>query len=144
MQFTKENAAKVMAGTKTQTRRIVKEGEYFFTFGNVKTVMQPRLFWNSQYATGVVKWEEGRTYAVCPGRGKPAIGRIRLLSIRKEKLQDISEADALAELGYGLSYNPSDELPIRDFAYLWDSINPKGKRWANNPDVWALTFEVVK
>lgn len=153
MQFTKENADKVMAGTKTQTRRLVKSNDDGWIYdlaldGSVSSysavIRDAGWLWSANAPKRIRKWVIGRIYSVQPGRGKPTIGRIRLLSIRKEKLQDISEEDALAELGYGLSYNPNDEFPIRDFSYLWDSINPKGKRWADNPDVWALTFEVVK
>ena len=42
-------------------------------------------------------YEVGRTYAVQPGRGKHALGRIRLRAIRREPAQDISEGDARAE-----------------------------------------------
>jgi hypothetical protein len=43
------------------------------------------------------RWVIGKTYAVQPGRGKKQIVRIRILNIRQEHLQDITEADAIAE-----------------------------------------------
>lgn len=152
MQFTKDNAEKVMAGTKTQTRRIIKVGERLFIYGRftsqeMATVLvdkayqkstSTRMSWESH-----IKWQVGRTYAVCPGRGKPAIGRVKLTAIRKEKLQDISLYDCAAELGETMYDELADTFLRFAYTELWDSINPKGKRWADNPDVWALTFEVV-
>lgn len=69
MQFTPENAAKVMAGTKTQTRRRTDQQLY----------------------------EVGRVYAVCPGRGKPAIGHVFILRLWNERVGDITLADVKAE-----------------------------------------------
>jgi len=54
-----------------------------------------------------------------------------VLSVRAQKLQDITEAEALAE-GVG----------PREFPDLWDSINLKrGYGYNSNPWVWAVTFE---
>jgi hypothetical protein len=76
--------------------------------------------------------------------------RIRLLSIRRERVQDISEEDARAEGVHTSSVlldylsNPVD-LYVPTYARLWDCINTrKGTRWADSPWVWALSFEVVK
>ena len=58
----------IIAGTKTQTRRIVKPGESLWT-----DYLTPR----GGYAPAVVaqrlKWQVGRDYAVSPGRGKPGV-----------------------------------------------------------------------
>lgn len=93
------------------------------------------------------QWEVGRTYAVQPGHGKPAVARIRITGIRQERLRDISEEDVLAE-GCGLvrwSGEPQEGWPATaGFAEAWDRINTrKGTRWADNPLVWVLDFEVV-
>lgn len=92
--------------------------------------------------------------------------RIRLLSIRREKLPDISEADAVAEgcagvkcgycngVGYRNTSPVSDyvcndckgttwrETPEYQYRDLWERINGP-KSW-DSGDVWALTFEVVR
>lgn len=89
----------------------------------------------------------GKTYAVQPGRGKPAVARIRITGIRQERLRDISEEDVLAE-GCGLvrwAGEPQEGWPATaGFAEAWDRINTRnGTRWADNPLVWVLDFEVV-
>lgn len=140
MIFTPENAQKIMAGTKWVTRRILKDNEY--------------LEWeNVEYATptvyritngrAYVKWQVGRTYAVCPGRGKRAIGRIKIIGLSQEELQSIMDEDVIAE---GI---PPSILGIggREAAFrrLWDSINKApGTRWGDDPDVFRIEFEVIE
>lgn len=142
MLFTPENAVKVLDCKKTMTRRTVKDNERairgwidgaYRIYGVNTEDKDPR-------GKGRIKWMVGRTYAVQPGRGKPAIGRIRLLSIRKEPLQDINLADVIAEggpFGYSAAYD-------EDYGALWDSINSKGNQWRDNLDVWVLTFELAR
>ena len=104
------------------------------------------------------KWQVGRTYAVQPGRGKKAVGRIRITEIRRERVQDISEEDAIAEgiyrhsdpCAWTYTYQGKEGLhffgrAVWAFADLWDGIHKKpDTRWADNPETWALTFEVVR
>jgi uncharacterized protein YhfF len=127
----------VLDGTKTQTRRQVKPGEEY----NYRPLF-------SRHG----KWIVGRTYAVQPGSGRPAVGRIRITNIRQERLQDISEDDVLAE-GVGLqawarafSWPRIDHWPrTAGYAQLWNSIYTKpGTRWQDNPLVWVLEFELVE
>lgn len=77
---------------------------------------------------------------------------LEITDIRVERLQDISEADAIAE---GLSWvtpgmwSVDRSLPIigddprKVYFELWDHINGKGAA-AANPWVWAVSFEVEK
>jgi hypothetical protein len=76
----------------------------------------------------------------------------QIIDLKIERLQDITEADALAEgiqqFGriFGLPDADWDDaaLTARDaFSILWDSINGdrKGASWADNPWVVAITFE---
>lgn len=62
--------------------------------------------------------------------------RIRILAIRQERLQDISEADAKAE---GVA-------DVEAYRALWQAINGKtpGARWDANPTVFVLEFELVR
>lgn len=81
--------------------------------------------------------------------------RLKITSIRKEKLQDITEQDAIAE---GVKAYPCDHArrscseigcygPTAKaiFIDLWDSIygNDKSKQWEANPWVWVYEFERV-
>lgn len=134
----------VLAGRKTQTRRLVKGKEWY------SPVMDCVM--TSQH-NGRMKWWVGQTYAVQPGRGQKAVGRIKLLAIRMERLQAISEADAQAE-GCELEAWPpgDDDGPTRfrlnyrgQYRKLWDSIyTAPGTRWADSPLVWVLEFELVR
>jgi hypothetical protein len=132
--------------------------------------------------SGRVKWRVGNTYAVQPGRGQAGVWwhpddsggnsawiaphdyvfvndhswrplRIRLLSIRRERVQDIGSTDVMAEgitydgNGYHVPGFPNDLFSYYKSAYeaLWDRINKKpGTRWTDNPWCWVLSFEVVK
>lgn len=79
---------------------------------------------------------------------------LELTDVRVERLQDISEADALAEgvtpkwepgcsgrlmeAFRGFSFRPAASA----YADLWESINGAGS-WDANPFVWALSFKRV-
>lgn len=61
---------------------------------------------------------------------------LRITDVRVERLQSISEADAIAE---GVEHRG---LPQIAFANFWESINGAGS-WDVNPWVWAISFERV-
>lgn len=65
-----------------------------------------------------------------------------VLGVRQEQVQDISEADAVAE---GMVATPV-ATPREVFAELWDDIydNRPGYRWDDNPWVWVYEFEVER
>jgi hypothetical protein len=66
---------------------------------------------------------------------------LEITSIRVERVQDISEQDAIAE-GINPEEHPFDAPPIMQFALLWDSINAKrGYSWGSNPSVWVVEFK---
>jgi hypothetical protein len=65
--FQPELAELVAEGRKTVTRRLVSDN--------------PRSPW----FRGGCSLKEGRSYAVCPGRGEPAICRVRVVSVRREQ-----------------------------------------------------------
>jgi hypothetical protein len=77
--------------------------------------------------------------------------RILISDIRQERLQDISEADAVAEgcqntcqpyYSWGDVYETGCTAR-EDYAELWDASNTrKGTRWQDNLLVWVLTFKV--
>ena len=157
--FKNEHCNKVLNGEKTQTRRLFREGDYtWLAPGSAGARITEVCDRNHR-----VKWQVGRSYAVQPGRGKKAIGRFKLLAIRRELLQNISDDDARQEgigsyvmQGSGGGSNPQMVYPAfadkdggfpcatQAFEALWDSINKRpGTRWVDNPTVWALTFQCV-
>ena len=99
---------------------------------------------------------------------KPSIHMPRVVSrilleitdVRVERLQDISEAQAIAEGIVGVAFRPDDGWPIctgymvgpddgktglettaaKAFAGLWDSV---GGDWEANPWVWVVEFKRV-
>lgn len=86
------------------------------------------------------------------GRFLPAwASRITLevVSVRVERLNDISEEDALAEgvepyepRETGMLKGRDQELPSEAFRTLWESLNGPGS-WAANPWVWVVEFRRV-
>ena len=70
---------------------------------------------------------------------------LEVVSVRVERLQEISEDDAIAEgLQGNVDANRGDKsAAIRAFRAVWDSINAKrGYGWEANPFVWVLHFNV--
>lgn len=82
MNFRPALAAKVLSGQKTVTRRLAGRN--------------PRSPWWEGGCSLVV----GRDYAVCPGRGKRAAGRVVVTGARLEPLGRLCDAEARRE-GFG-------------------------------------------
>jgi hypothetical protein len=81
---------------------------------------------------------------------------LEVTDVRIERLQDISEADVLAEgiqrwpLGFRVDVSGAPVHECRTFAvaqdayrWLWEEINGPGS-WDANPWVWVVEFEQVK
>lgn len=126
------------------------------------------LFYAADYA--IVPHPKAHTVkpATYPGC-KPSIhmprwaSRINLtvLDVGVERVQDISEEDAIAEgVGHGFQMNAgwpdyqhidkhgvcslTQDTARMSFASLWDSINAKrGFGWDVNPWVWVVTFRIA-
>ena len=66
---------------------------------------------------------------------------LEVTGVRVERLQAISDADALAE---GVEHLPQCVGPGIDhrtsYVALWDSLNAKRAPWASNPWVWVVEF----
>lgn len=154
-------------GRKTQTRRL---------WSSVIGILEPGdLIWvRETFATEPpTGWRYYATDAVHELRKKrPAIHMPRCASrltlvvreVRAEPLQDISEADCIAEgakvrgwASFGAGFNSLDGVMVHTdrpavyatprawYRELWDSLRPKeGERWQDNPEVVTVTFAVVK
>jgi hypothetical protein len=81
--------------------------------------------------------------------------QLEITGVRVERLQDISEADAVAEGiqlfsdGTFKNYLLEDHfdqpglLPIESYKSLWETINGPSS-WDANPWVWVVEFKVIK
>lgn len=71
---------------------------------------------------------------------------LEVVSVRVERLQDITAADAISE---GIDHAGHSTDVVRDyspderFSMLWEYINGPGS-WNANPWVWVVQFKVVK
>lgn len=70
---------------------------------------------------------------------------LEILKIRVERLQDISNEDAIAEgiTGYSSPYSEVGPSPRDCYGELWAQING-WESWNANPWVWAITFRQVQ
>lgn len=72
---------------------------------------------------------------------------LEIVSVRVERLQDISEADCWAEGIHEVRSAGDDHGDLRgsvrqDYQALWESINGDGS-WDENPWVWAVEFKRI-
>jgi hypothetical protein len=99
----------VLNGTKTQTSRIVKDGDYSSITTDLNGLMcshSIKVFpsalekvtnINNVYRGNRLLYHLDNTYAVQPGRGKKAVARIRILQIRLMDVRYISAQGAVDE-----------------------------------------------
>lgn len=106
MIFSPDLAEKILNGEKTQTRRPSKDG-----------------ICDCRYTAG-------RTYAIQPGRGRKAVGRIRILETSLVPLGSITTADAHAE-GF---------RSTTAFAQRWADLYGPDRFYGH---VWRIVFELV-
>ena len=184
MLFSGEMVQAILAGRKTQTRRVMKvkcddvtamhHEPWPFnwsTDGNDTIKMLPcpfgeigdrlwvkETFQPVQLASEVTQWRYRATDKKGLANWKPSIfmprkaSRIALeiTDVRVERLQSISDADAIAE---GVTIKPDasiaeivakGETTAAQFEYyaLWCAINGQ-KSWDANPWVWVVAFKKV-
>lgn len=81
-----------------------------------------------------------------PGRFLPRWASrtdLDIISVRAERLQDITEADALAE-GMSCSDIFGPLNPREVFRGLWNRLNGEKASWESNPWVWRIEFKRVE
>jgi hypothetical protein len=150
MLFKPDLAEKVLTKEKTQTRRVQLPGDVAIRDDDGQIIAVTRL---DKIGRRRILYRVGKSYAICPGRGKKARGYATLGQIRDEQVKDISERDAIEEgvvipeHKRGMVRLPHGGAPVArtsyraEFSLLWDSINAKrGYGWNDNPRVWVLTF----
>jgi hypothetical protein len=82
---------------------------------------------------------------------------LEIVNVRVEKLQDISDEDAIAEGiprfgdGFGrwhpdpddINYTGTTKKPVLSYMGLWEYVNGPGS-WDKNPWVWVIEFKIVR
>jgi hypothetical protein len=69
---------------------------------------------------------------------------LEVTDVRVERVQDISDGDAIAEGCLGLPTESGGVTWWAEYAALWDSINRKrGFGWEKNPWVWVVCFRLA-
>jgi len=149
--FSKEMVWRIVCGTKTQTRRVVR-GVYpdpgSGPYGSVGDLLWVREAWRpidddipvGKLTNGSTIYYRADYVSEAGEKWRPSIhmprwaSRITLevVNIRVEWLQQISRYDSYLE---GCS-------SVTQFIELWDSINSKrGYGWNANPMVWVIVFK---
>jgi hypothetical protein len=179
----------IIDGRKTMTRRVMKpqpdfepigwrsthsyEREAKWQPGDILWVRESWQWWNDQNQYKADQDSIGEIFK-CPLKFKPSIHMpkvaariwLEVTEVRIERLQDISEQDAIAEgimfyidehwkrprykdyladaSGYG---HPDHDYPtvgiaVTSFSTLWCKINGE-KSWYLNPWVWVISFRVL-
>lgn len=188
----------ILAGTKTQTRRIVKPQPPADCTTVYRPFAQEPNNWQGACADDLIGWYGKCPYGVpgdrlwgreswqawtefnnVPPREVPPTSRVNYLAdgnvwdakkrpsmfmprwasritlevtgARCERLQDISEADAIAEgafqenggwWGFDIDGETGDGTPQEAYSSLWDTINGNGS-WEANPWVWCVEFRMI-
>lgn len=161
MRFTPSSIEAMRKGHKTQTRRLRKSHQshnldYVGIVAGFEGI--PQKVWNWDGAR--LRWKVGNRYAIQPAGkryGAKAVGSFLCTSLKAERLQDISEEDAIAEgirsvqplYDCRLYTNGIDGIvyttPVLAFECLWEIINNKPRmRWADNPEVWVIGMDEFK
>jgi hypothetical protein len=133
----------VVSGQKTQTRRPVQEGDYATVDEDNPARPIIKVVRTADAGVPKVLYEVGKIYSVQPGAAKKTVGNIRLTAIRRERLHELSETDALKEFPVTSEGSMAGaEAALKNFKEAWNTTYSKsGPRWEDNPEVWVLEFE---
>ena len=149
----------ILDGRKSQTRRVVKS-LHLCPYGEKGSILWVRETFVALSKDNILYRADDRyPDSITPLKWKPSIfmprwaSRITLeiTGVRVERLQDISEEDALTEGcenylcgGYDFSYHGYECKPaVANYRRLWDSINGKKYPWKSNPLVWVISFRRI-
>lgn len=157
IKFSDEMLAAVIAGRKTQTRRLMKpqpvlNGNFYEVFGagwskGIKHVtVAPGHSLERNFPYGLV--DKKIPFADKDGNIK---GEIEITDVWLQRVQDISEEDAIAE-GAPPNHSSIDavsryfgfpDFPRSWFGQAWWHIYGE-KSWKANPWVWVIEFHKIK
>ena len=116
MIFSPDLCELILAGKKTVTRRPVKYAPYASTAGWLDC-----------------RYQEGRSYAVQPGRGAKSVGRILIRSATREPLGNVAHRLEARREGFAT---------VGDFVRRWEDLYGSHLfSWAQ--EIWRIEFELV-
>lgn len=140
----------ILEGRKTQTRRVVKPQPEQVLVDRVKETGRWQFEWGYPQKDGNYTASIPCPFGVVGDRLWVKEGiftrrvdspvTLEITNVRVERVQDISDDDALAE---GVAER-SGLRPVFAFSELWDSINGKKHPWSSNPWVWILEFKLME
>lgn len=147
----------ILAGAKTQTRRIVhpKMTDKPCPYGVTGDTLWVRETFCEINGEVIYKATKPKDF-INPGCWQPSIFmprkncrlELKIIKTRTELLNSISEEDAMAE-GFARLEKPTlcrrDQVfdnAIEAFKMLWEKINGAGS-WEKNPMVWVIEFEAI-
>lgn len=156
----------ILAGAKTQTRRVVKNssglhaGRVAWDIGRCpygrpgdrlwvreSMLFDPDQGWRySADGADVIDENYGKINQRCPSIHMPRCCcriLLEITDVRVERLQDISEADAIAEGVKNSLHLPGGRFARENFAHLWWTIHGDGS-WEANPLVWVVNFRQIE
>lgn len=148
----------ILAGAKTQTRRIVhpKIADKPCPYGVTGDTLWVRETFCKIDGNVIYRASAPKDF-VNPGSWQPSIFmpreacrlELKILDTWVEPLNSISEEDAMAE-GFRKLEKPTlcrrdrvFDTAVEAFKATWESINGAGS-WERNPNVWVIEFEVIK
>lgn len=122
-----QQVEEIRTGRKTMTQRIDNGGYTVDRDGGGHIIRV--------YKNGRLKWKVDGSYAAIPKRGFVRFGNYRIKRIDHRPLHAMTGEDARKE-----GVNNLDE-----YRALWARVNGKrkGRRWEDNPAVFAIEFEYL-
>lgn len=153
----------VLDGSKTQTRRIFKPGDYGWVCGYVSETERGFYYSSVSNQQGdqiIKRWAVGKTYAVQPGRGQKSVGQIQITAIRREDVRRISAIDLHTEgfrnyaefIKTWVSMHDKDAMKAYpDGTWTEQSVEKQSESWLQwidtRPDTfyqtWVIEFKLV-
>lgn len=140
--FSKSMTEALVAGRKTQTRRLAMRIPGKTRYRNQDKTPKPSIW---QQAT------PGDVLLCCVSPYQPPFARALLLEHRIEPLNALTDEGAMAEgiMAVGDRFSASETnrhlfapTPIEAFRLLWESLHGSGS-WERNPRVVVLTFRML-
>ena len=150
----------ILDGRKTQTRRVYNalrqdpysRGDLLYVkeaWGFCPKCGRVNFRATTKHCTGCDEYIEKWKSSIHMFREDSRI-TLRVTRVRAQRLQDITEADAMAEGcdgNCGIGYIPAHQAGplVYHYAQVWESLNAKREySWDSNPLVWRIEFERVK